>query len=150
MANSTNNPEITIEKMSHEGRGIGHLDGRVIFVEGALIGEKVKVNIFKKTPKFAEARVNEVLTPSPDRIAPKCAVFGTCGGCSLQHMPSSLQIELKQKMLAEQFKHCAGTEPKVWLEPLQTKLFGYRSKARLGVKDVIKKGNVLIGFREKC
>ena len=141
--------EIIIEKMSHEGRGIGHLDGRVVFVEGALIGETVKINIFKKTPKFAEARVTEVLTPSPDRIEPKCAVFGICGGCSLQHMPSHLQIELKQNMLAEQFKHFAQTEPKNWLLPLQTKTFGYRSKARLGVKYVEKKGGVLIGFREK-
>jgi 23S rRNA (uracil1939-C5)-methyltransferase len=149
LSNAAQSPEIMIEKISHEGRGIGYLDGRVVFVEGALVGETVKINIFKKTPKFAEARVSEVLKASPERVVPKCAVFGTCGGCSLQHMPSSLQITLKQQMLAEQFKHFAGTEPEVWLSPLQTKTFGYRSKARLGVKDVAKKGGVLIGFREK-
>ena len=140
---------LTIEKFNHEGRGIAHQDGRVVFIEGALPGETVSVQIIKKTSKLWEGKVLEVMTPSKDRISPRCAVFGICGGCSLQHMPSSLQLEFKQAMLAEQFQHFAGTLPKTWLMPLQQATFGYRTKARLGVKHVAKKGGVLIGFREK-
>ncbi len=140
---------VTIEKMSHEGRGIAHQEGRVIFVDGALVGEEVRILIFKQTRKFAEARVLEVLKASPDRIAAKCAVFGLCGGCSLQHLPAEKQIQFKQKMLAEQFKHFGGSEPKEWLKPLQNRIYGYRSKARLGVRYLPKKDQILLGFREK-
>ncbi len=143
------NTTLVIEKLSHEGRGIAHQEGRVVFVEGALPGETVTANIYKKNPKFMEGRVVAVEIPSQDRVSPKCAVFGVCGGCSLQHMPSQLQIEFKQSMLAEQFQHFAGTLPEIWLPPLQKETFGYRSKARLGVKYVPKKGGVLVGFREK-
>jgi 23S rRNA (uracil1939-C5)-methyltransferase len=135
--------------MSHEGRGIAHQEGRVIFVDGALIGEKVKILIFKQSRKFAEARVLEVLLASPDRIPAKCAVFGLCGGCSLQHLPSEKQIQFKQEMLSEQFQHFGGSKPKEWLNPLQNKVYGYRSKARLGVRYLPKKNQLLLGFREK-
>lgn len=123
--------------------------GELFFVEGALPGETVQVEVYRKTSKVMEARVVEVVTASKDRIAPKCAVFGLCGGCSLQHMPPEQQIAFKQAMLADQFQHLAGVQPKIWLSPLQKDIFGYRTKARLGVKYVVKKGGVLIGFREK-
>ena len=140
---------VKIEKISHELRGIATHEGKVTFVDGALPGETVTVQFVRKKGKMNEARVVDVLEPSADRIEPKCAVYGTCGGCALQHMPPEMQLREKQNVLKEQFLHFAGVEPQTWLDPLQAGTWGYRSKARLGVKYVPKKGGALVGFREK-
>ena len=141
--------ELEIESLSHEGRGIAHLDEKVIFVSGALPDEKVIAKRIFSRAKFEEADVSEVLVASPKRITPKCAVFGICGGCSFQHLSSKDQIDAKGKWLKDAFKQQAKTEPKNWLEPLQVQDWGYRRKARLGVRFVAKKERVLVGFREK-
>ncbi|WXU00633.1 MAG: 23S rRNA (uracil(1939)-C(5))-methyltransferase RlmD [Catillopecten margaritatus gill symbiont] len=141
--------ELEIESLSHEGRGIAHIDEKVIFVSGALPGEKVRAERVFSRAKFEEADVLEVLTASDKRIEPKCAVFGICGGCSFQHLSSSDQIQAKWDWLKEAFASQAKVEPKNWLEPLQVQDWGYRRKARLGVRFVAKKDKVLVGFREK-
>ncbi len=141
--------ELEIESLSHEGRGIAHLEEKVIFVSGALPGEKVIAERAFSRAKFEEADVSEVLVASPKRITPKCAVFGICGGCSFQHLSSEDQIDAKGKWLKDAFEQQAKTEPKNWLEPLQVQDWGYRRKARLGVRFVAKKDKVLVGFREK-
>ncbi len=141
--------ELEIESLSHEGRGIAHLEEKVIFVSGALPGEKVIAERAFSRAKFEEADVSEVLVASPKRITPKCAVFGICGGCSFQHLSSADQIDAKGKWLKDAFEQQAKTEPKNWLEPLQVQDWGYRRKARLGVRFVAKKDKVLVGFREK-
>ena len=141
--------ELEIESLSHEGRGIAHLEEKVIFVSGALPGETVIADRSFSRAKFEEADVKEVLKPADNRITPKCEVFGICGGCSFQHLSSEDQIEAKGKWLKDAFSGQAKVEPKHWLEPLQVESWGYRRKARLGVRYVAKKEKVLVGFREK-
>jgi 23S rRNA (uracil1939-C5)-methyltransferase len=141
--------ELQIERLSHEGRGIARLDGKLIFVEGALPGETVRATYTATHKKYDEARALEVLSASPDRVEPPCAHFSICGGCSLQHLARPAQIAFKQGVLAEQFLHFGGIEPEEWLPPLVDEEAAYRRKARLGVKFVIKKDALLVGFREK-
>jgi len=141
--------ELEIETLSNEGRGISHVDDKIVFTRGALPGEKVIANRSLSRAKYEEADVVEILTPSPDRIEPKCAVYGICGGCSFQHLSSENQINAKQTWLQSAFIGQAKIEPKQWLDPLQATSWGYRRKARLGVRYVHKKEKVLVGFRER-
>ncbi len=141
--------ELEIESLSHEGRGIAHLEEKVIFVSGALPGEKVLADRTFSRAKFEEADVTEVLKSADNRITPKCEVFGVCGGCSFQHLSSEDQISAKGEWLKDAFLGQAKVAPKHWLAPLQVQSWGYRRKARLGVRYVAKKEKVLVGFREK-
>ena len=141
---------IEIENLSHEGRGIGHLNGKTVFVSGALPGEKVTARTLRRKGSFDEAIIEEVLEASPDRIEPACGHAGVCGGCSMQHLGADLQIEHKESVLFELFRHQAGIEPVERLPALRGPQWGYRRKARLGVKYVPKKCGALVGFREKA
>jgi len=141
--------ELNIESLSHEGRGISHYENKIIFTRGALPGEKVIVSRSLSRAKYEEADIVEILQPSPDRIEPKCAVYGICGGCSFQHLSSQDQISAKQGWLQSAFKGQAKVLPKEWLDPLQLESWGYRRKARLGVRYVNKKDKLLVGFRER-
>jgi 23S rRNA (uracil1939-C5)-methyltransferase len=142
--------ETQIESLSHDGRGVARIEGKTTFISGALAGETVKFLYLKQHSKYDEGKTVEVLaTDNPDRVEPKCQHFGICGGCSLMHMSPEAQLTLKQKTLTEHLEHFGNIEPQQWLEPLTGPLWGYRRKARLGVKNVVKKGRVLVGFREK-
>ncbi|BBB24493.1 23S rRNA (uracil1939-C5)-methyltransferase [Isorropodon fossajaponicum endosymbiont JTNG4] len=141
--------ELNIESLSHEGRGIAHFEDKVIFVSGALPGELVIADRTFSRAKFEEAGVKQVLKPADNRITPKCDVFGICGGCSFQHLSSEDQIQAKGNWLKDAFANQAKIEPKTWLKPLQVQSWGYRRKARLGIRYVAKKDKVLVGFREK-
>ena len=143
--------ELEITAISHEGRGIAHIDGKVAFVDGALENERVTASYVRSRGKFDELKVDSVLSPSPDRVVPPCEFAGLCGGCSLQHLQSSAQIELKQSTLLEQLQHAANIESKniEVLANLQDAQIHYRRKARLAVRMVNKKGGALVGFREK-
>ena len=141
--------EVTIESMSHEGRGIAHVNGKTVFVFGALAGERVLMQVQKRNRKYDQATTLEVIEPSPQRIEPRCEAYQVCGGCSLQHLDPAVQIQRKQAVLAEQLEHFGGLRPDRWLEPLTGPVTGYRGKARLGVKYVDAKGDTLVGFREK-
>ena len=137
-----------IEKMSHDCRGIADIGGKTTFISGALPGETVMFKYLKQNSQYGEGYSTEVLEASKDRIAPQCAHFGTCGGCRLQHLTQAKQIEYKTAALADQLSRLGHVEPKKWLPPIFDKPFGYRQKARLGVKYVPKKGGALVGFRE--
>jgi 23S rRNA (uracil1939-C5)-methyltransferase len=141
--------DIAIESLAHDGRGVAHLDGKTIFIEGALPDEHVAIDYLATHRKFDEARVTVIHQASTDRVEPRCPHFGVCGGCSLQHLEAGAQIRAKQQVLLDNLKHIGGVQPEAVLEPLTGPVWGYRSKARLGVKDVIKKGRVLVGFRER-
>jgi len=142
--------EASIESLSHDARGIARIEGKTVFVDGALAGETVKFLYTKKHSKFDEAKTIEVIAnPSPDRVEPKCQHFGVCGGCSLMHMSPEAQLAAKQNTLEDHLTHFGKIQPETWLEPLRGPLWGYRRKARLGVKHVPKKERVLVGFREK-
>jgi len=141
--------EIAITNLSHDCRGVGHLNGKTVFVDGALPDEIISAEITKKHSRYNNARLIEVIKPSPDRVVAKCSHFDICGGCQLQHLSPEKQILLKQDNLLNQLKHLGQVEPKEILEPLTGPLWGYRNKARLSVKYVEKKQKLMIGFHEK-
>ena len=138
-----------IESLSHEGRGVSHVNEKVVFIDNALPDEEVEFQYVSTRAKFSEGVTENVLKANEQRIEPGCEYFGYCGGCSLQHMSAEAQIEHKQSVLLEQFTHLGHVETKEILPPLTGPVFGYRHKARLGVKYVLKKERVLVGFREK-
>jgi len=142
--------ETRIESFAHDGRGVAHVDGKAVFIDGALPGEQVSFFYTNIRRDFAEGRIGRVLVPAPERVEPKCPHFDVCGGCSLQHLAEDAQIVEKQRLLLEQFRRLGKVEPEGWFPPLTGPRWGYRHKARLGVKYVAKKGKVLVGFREKA
>jgi len=134
--------------MSHEGRGIARVNGKTVFVFGALAGERVSIQIQRSSRKFDQAATLEVIEASPQRIEPACAAFRICGGCSLQHLDIEDQLALKQQSLLDMMAH-AQIDYGELIPALRAAAWGYRKKARLGVKYVDKKGRVLVGFRER-
>lgn len=142
--------EARIKNLSHDGRGIALINNKKTFVNGVLPNELVRYQITKKRSSYNEATLIEILETSPARITPSCAHFGVCGGCSLQHMAMETQLALKQETLLNQLTHFAKVVPEKVIPPLSANHFGYRRKARLGVKYVLKKNKLLVGFREKA
>lgn len=140
--------EVEITDLTHDGRGVGRPDGKALFVAGALPGERVQVRLSARHRAYDEGKVVQLLSRSPDRVEPRCAHFGTCGGCVLQHLPSDRQIAAKQSVLAENFERIGKLSPRRWLDPVNGQPWGYRRKGRLSVKWVEKKGRALVGFRE--
>ncbi|NND83286.1 MAG: 23S rRNA (uracil(1939)-C(5))-methyltransferase RlmD [Gammaproteobacteria bacterium] len=139
-----------ITSIAHDGRGVGRdADGKVVFVDFALPGETVRYEPVMQRKSFLFGSTIEVLEPSPHRVEPKCPVFGQCGGCVLQHLDESMQIQYKQQQLLENFKKIGDVQPESLLEPLTHEPWGYRRRARLGVKYVPKKGGLIVGFRER-
>ncbi len=128
---------------------MARIDDKVVFIDGALAGEEVRFRYTRRRGRFDEGIVDEVLQPSMERVEPECPHFSICGGCSLQHMAADTQVRIKQTRLLDNLVHIGGTEPASVLPPLTGPRWGYRRKARLGVKYVEKKGRLLIGFREK-
>jgi len=140
---------VLITALDQEGRGITRVDGKAVFVEGALIGERVDAEVFRKKPNYEQARMTRLRTRSPERVEPHCPHFGTCGGCSLQHLEASAQVAIKQRVLEDALWHIARIRPEQLLAPIHGPTWGYRQRARLSVRHVAKKGGVLVGFHEK-
>jgi len=146
---------IVIESLDMEGRGVGHLQnedgtpGKVIFVEGALPGERVSFQSFRKKPKWEAATLTELHNESSLRVAPKCVYFGTCGGCAMQHLEPSAQVAMKQRVLEDNLWHIGKVRAECMLRPVYGPTWGYRYRARLSVRHVQKKGGVLVGFHER-
>lgn len=142
------NPEVEIESLTHDGRGVARIDGKTVFVAGALPGERARIRYSKRHRNYDEARVEELLSRSVDRVEPRCPHFGVCGGCAFQHLPAGRQIEVKQSVLAENFERIGKVSPERWLPPLSDEEWGYRRKGRLSVKWVEQKNKAVVGFRE--
>jgi 23S rRNA (uracil1939-C5)-methyltransferase len=140
---------VVITALDQEGRGIARVNGKAVFVEGALIGERVSIEVFHKKPNYEQARATEIHTQSPARVTPRCPHFGICGGCSLQHAQASAQVAAKQRVLEDALWHIGRLRPQRMLAPIHGPTWAYRQRARLSVRDVPKKGGVLVGFREK-
>lgn len=138
---------LTIERLSSDGRGIAFLEGRTWFVSGALAGEQVEARVLNAHGKIVEARCERVLAASPLRHPAPCPHFGTCGGCSVQHLPYDQQLALKQRLLTEQLSRVAGVEPQEWAAPLSGPELGYRRRARLAVRWDHKTRHLAVGFR---
>ena len=153
MARKKREPETAcIESVTHDGKGIAAVAGKKVFVAGALEGETVRFQRRKRRKNYDEAELLEVLEASEARIEPRCAAFGTCGGCSLQHITTDDQQAIKHRALVDSLQRIGRVEPQRWLEPLSDDSddgsWKYRRRARLAVKDVAGKGRVLVGFRE--
>ena len=141
--------ELTIESLDQEGRGVAHADGKVVFVEGALPGERIDADVTRQKPSYALARAMRVERANAARTAPRCPHFGVCGGCSLQHADPALQVAAKQRTLEDALARIGRVKPDVVLPAISGPSWGYRYRARLSVRDVAKKGCVLVGFHER-
>lgn len=141
--------EASIDDLSHDGRGVAHLEGKTVFVVDALPGERVHAKLTRRHRHFDEARAEEILEASADRVEARCPHYGVCGGCALQHLAPAAQIAAKQNVLAQNFARIGHVEPARWLAPLAADPWGYRRRGRLSVKHVAKKGKTLVGFRER-
>jgi 23S rRNA (uracil1939-C5)-methyltransferase len=142
-------PPVMVESLDQEGRGVAHVDGKTIFIDGALPTEKVTYQITRSKNTYAFANVVAVLKQSNLRVQPQCPHFGVCGGCKLQHLDFVGQVATKQRLLENDIKHIGKAKPENMLPPLIGPTWGYRYKARLSVKYVDKKDRVLVGFNEK-
>ena len=140
--------ELGIDGLSHDGRGVGRIDGKAVFVAGALPSERVLAQQTGRNRHFDEARVLEVLQPSIDRVEPACPHFGVCSGCVLQHLDAGRQIEAKHNILMENLQRIGHVSPERVLPALVADAWHYRRKGRFSVRYVEKKSAVLVGFRE--
>jgi 23S rRNA (uracil1939-C5)-methyltransferase len=141
--------ELTIESLDQEGRGIAHAAGKVVFVEGALPGERVSAEVVRHKPSYDLARTIAVQRANAARVAPRCPHFGVCGGCTLQHADETLQVAAKQRALEDALERIGRVRPDRLLPAIAGAAWGYRYRARLSVRDVPKKGGILIGFHER-
>ena len=141
--------EIDIQRLSHDGRGVGNIAGKIAFVEGAIAGERVLAQYTGQRKQFDELKTVEVVTASPDRVPPPCVHADICGGCAMQHIASAVQIALKEKVLHDHLAHIGGLNEFDTIAPMLSQTEGYRRKARLGARYVSKKEAMVIGFREK-
>ena len=146
---------IDIESLDMEARGVGHLQnedgtpGKVIFVEGALPKERVGFSSFRKKPHWEAAKLTAIHKESSQRVQPKCPHFGVCGGCSMQHLDAGAQVAMKQRILEDNLKHIGKVKAQTMLRPIHGPTWGYRYRARISVRNVPRKGGVLVGFHER-
>jgi 23S rRNA (uracil1939-C5)-methyltransferase len=138
-----------VESLDHDGRGVARVGGKVTFVHGALPGEVVEMDVWRRKRSFDLAGVSRVLNASSQRVAPRCRHFERCGGCSLQHLDARAQVAMKQRVLEDALGHIGGVAPEVVLPPIHGPTWGYRHRARFAVKHVARKGGVLVGFHER-
>jgi len=140
---------VDVGALDAEGRGVARVEGKAVFVEGGLPGERVVIETLKRKPTWELARATRVERASADRVVPRCPHFGTCGGCTLQHATPSLQVAAKQRALEDALERIGHVKPALLLPPVYGPSWGYRTRARLSVRHVVKKGGVLVGFHER-
>ena len=147
--------KLKITALDMDARGIGHLQnedgsqGKVVFVDGALPGEVVSYSTYRKKPHWENAQMTQLHVESSQRTRPKCVYFGICGGCSMQHLQADAQVAVKQRVLEDSLWHISKVRPLTILRPIAGPTWGYRYRARLSVRNVVKKGTVLVGFHER-
>ena len=142
-------PTVAIESLDNEGRGIARVDGKAIFIEGALPGEQVEYTSLRRKPSYEVARVSRIVHASSQRVTPECPHFGICGGCSLQHLNVYAQTAVKQRVLEDALWHIARLKPEQIFPAIAGNSWGYRLRARFSARHVAGKGGTLVGFREK-
>jgi 23S rRNA (uracil1939-C5)-methyltransferase len=145
---------VEVDSLELEGRGVARREGKVVFVEGALPRERVRVERLRAKPTYETARTVAVLRASSQRVAPRCPHFGlhagACGGCSMQHIGVRAQVAIKQRALEDSLWHIGRLRAERILRPIVGPAWRYRHRARLAVRDVPKKGGVLVGFHERA
>jgi 23S rRNA (uracil1939-C5)-methyltransferase len=135
--------------LAQDGRGVARVEGKTVFIDDALPGERIEWSRAKRGRNFDEGRLRRVLEPAADRVQPRCAHFGVCGGCVLQHLAPQRQLEFKQRQLFEALTRIGKVTPAEMLAPLQGGVWGYRRRARLAARWVPKKERTVLGFRER-
>jgi 23S rRNA (uracil1939-C5)-methyltransferase len=140
---------LQVESLDQEGRGVARRDGKILFIEGALPGERVRCTPYRRKPSYEVATLDAVIRPAVQRVAPRCRHFGICGGCSLQHLDSRAQVAVKQRVLEDSLWHIGRVRPEQILPAIYGPAWSYRHRARLAVRYVPKKGGALVGFHEK-
>jgi 23S rRNA (uracil1939-C5)-methyltransferase len=148
------NEWLTIESLDLEAQGVArNAEGKVVFIEGALPGEQVQVRVTRRKNNWEQATMVAMRRESSQRVSPACPHFGlhagACGGCKMQHLHASAQVAIKQRVLEDNLWHLAKVRPEQVLRPIEGPAFGYRNRARLSVRNVHKKGEVLVGFHER-
>ncbi|UJB30033.1 23S rRNA (uracil(1939)-C(5))-methyltransferase RlmD [Chromobacterium sp. Beijing] len=138
-----------VESLDHEGRGVAHVDGKTIFIDGALPYETVVYSAYRKKSSYENANTSQVLKESFLRTQPRCPHYGTCGGCSMQHVEFSAQVAVKQRVLEDNLARIGRVKPQQVLTPIAGPAWHYRHRARMSARLVEKKGGVLVGFHEK-
>lgn len=142
--------DLRIDSLDAEGRGVARTgEGKVVFVEDALPGERVAAEVLRRKASYEQARAVAVIEPSAERREPRCRYFGVCGGCATQHAQVRTQVAAKQRWLEETLARIGSVRPDILLPPLYGGEWGYRHRARLAVRRVEKKGGVLVGFHER-
>jgi 23S rRNA (uracil1939-C5)-methyltransferase len=145
---------LEVESLDLEAQGVAHnAEGKVVFIEGALPGERVQVQVHRRKNQWEQASVTAIARESSQRVRPACPHFGlhagACGGCKMQHLHPAAQVAVKQRTLEDNLWHLAKVKPERVLRPIEGPAWGYRYRARLSVRHVAKKGTVLVGFHER-
>jgi 23S rRNA (uracil1939-C5)-methyltransferase len=138
-----------VESIDHEGHGVAHVEGKTLFIDGALPYERVIYRSYRKKPTFENAETVSVLDESFIRTTPRCPHYDTCGGCSMQHVDFSAQVAIKQRVLEDNLRHIGKVSAGQILTPIAGPAWHYRHRARLAARWVPRKGCVLVGFHEK-
>lgn len=139
----------SVESLDREGRGVAHVEGKTVFIDGALPGEVVEYATYRRKPSYELAQLLKLIRPSASRVAPLCPHYGVCGGCSLQHFDDRAQVAAKQRVLEDTLWHIGRVRPETVLPAVHGLPWRYRHRARLSVRNVPNKGGVLVGFRER-
>ncbi|MCY3770259.1 MAG: 23S rRNA (uracil(1939)-C(5))-methyltransferase RlmD [Gammaproteobacteria bacterium] len=141
--------EARVEDLSHDGCGVVRSRGRAYFIPGALPGERIRFLPGKRRRRRWSGQLESIVEPSPDRVEPPCEYFGRCGGCVLQHAGAGAQRRFKERVLLDNLLRIGRVQADEVLPPVQGADWQYRRKARLGIRNVPKKGGTLVGFRER-
>ena len=145
---------LSVESLDLEAQGVAHnAQGKVVFIEGALPGERVQVSVYRRKNNWEQATMTALGRESTHRVQPPCPYFGlhagACGGCKMQHLHVGAQVAVKQRALEDALWHIGKLKPERVLRPIEGPSWGYRDRARLSVRHVVKKGCVLVGFHER-
>jgi len=145
---------LTVESLDLDGQGVAHrADGKVVFIEGALPGEQVQVNVGRRKNQWEQGQASAIRQESAQRVRPACPHFGlhagACGGCKMQHLHPAAQVAVKQRALEDNLWHLGKVKADQILRPIEGPAWGYRFRARLSVRYVPRKGVVLVGFHER-
>lgn len=137
--------EVVIDDLTHEGMGVAKVNGYALFIPNVLIGERVKIKVVKTNKGFGYGKLMEVIEPSKERVEPICDVYGTCGGCQLQHMSYEEQLRFKENLVknnVERIGHFDDVEvrPIIGME----ESLHYRNKAQVPVR--MQDGKIATGF----
>ena len=148
-APSAEAPAAQVVSLAQDGRGVARVAGKVVFIDGALPGEIVEFQRWRRNPSFDLANLTRVLRESSARVVARCRHYERCGGCSVQHLDPRAQVAVKQRVLEDSLARIGKVEAELLLSPIHGVYWGYRQRARLSVRQVAKKGGALVGFRER-